>query len=133
MPSGDPVIAAVEDWLTGWTGLVNCPQSRLNEADESELEQFIDIEYPVRNEDLAADKTYRESGVIRFVIHVTTLAGADEAAGWVEEIRNLFREAEFGGVRTWAVSPATFDRNNRRGAFYVLPFTARYEFDRLKV
>lgn len=128
----DPVLKAVIDRFSLWPNLAACPLSELNEEDESPLPAFVELEFPIRNEDMPAIGVYRENGVIRPVIHVLSLSGVKLATNWVEELRELFRAQTFDGVKTSWASPATFDRNNRRGAFYVLPFLFHYDFDRLR-
>jgi hypothetical protein len=131
MAINDPVIAAFMARYDTWANKDACPLSRLNEDNSSPLPAFTELELPIRNEDIPAVGVYRDNGVFRPVIHVLSLDGVDEATGWVEELRNLYRGATFGGLRcSWATG-ATFDRNNRRGAFYVLPFLIHYDFDRL--
>src|ERR1019366_7766617 len=119
------VKTAVEARLATWAHILSCPFVDENEVAHSPLQTFITVEYPVSNEDrinVGLPGLFRESGGFRFVIHILNLGGFGDALGWVDEIRNLFRDAQFAGIMTFAAAPAAIDKSNKSGAFYLLPF-----------
>jgi hypothetical protein len=130
------VKTAVEARLATWVHILNCPFVDENEVANSPLQTFITVEYPVSNEDrinVGLPGLFRESGGFRFVIHILNLSGFGDALGWVDEIRNLFRDAQFAGIMTFAAAPAAFDKSNKAGAFYLLPFVVTYKYDITRV
>jgi hypothetical protein len=72
---------------------------------------------------------FRETRAIRFVVHILSMSGLNDTIALVDTLRDFFREQEFGGVSTFEASPAAFDKSNRSGAFYLLPFVVTYRFD----
>ena len=130
------VKAAVEARLQTWLGLAAFPFFDENDAAELPSTQYLTIEYPVANEDRinigAKPAIFRETGAIRFVFHILNMSGLNDAIAIVDTLRDFFREQEFGGVSTFEAAPAAFDRSNRSGAFYLLPFVVTYRFDLIR-
>ena len=130
------VKAAVEARLATWPGLSSCPFFDENDAASLPSTQHLTIEYPVANEDRinigARPAIFRETGAIRFVVHILSMSGLNDAIALVDTLRDFFREQEFGGVSTFEAAPAAFDKSNRSGAFYLLPFVVTYRFDLIR-
>jgi hypothetical protein len=107
-----------------------------NDAAPSPSTQHLTIEYPVANEDRinigVRPAIFRETGAIRFVVHILSVSGLNDAIALVDTLRDFFREQEFGGVSTFEAAPAAFDKSNRSGAFYLLPFVVTYRFDLIR-
>lgn len=130
--AGLTVKTAVEARLATWSNITQCPFVDENEVASSPQQTFITVEYPVSNEDrinVGLPGLFRESGGFRFVIHILNLSGLTTAMGWVDEIRDLFRDVQFAGIMTFAAAPAAFDKSNKSGAFYLLPFVVTYKYD----
>jgi hypothetical protein len=103
-----------------------------NDVADAPQQSFITVEYPVANEDritVGTPALFRESGGIRFVIHILNLSGLQQALGWADEIRDLFRDRLFDGVMTFAAAPPPFSQSNRSGTFYLVPFVVAYHYD----
>lgn len=127
------VKAAVEVRLSTWPGLTACPFYDENDAAPLPSTQHLTIEYPVANENRinvgARPAIFRETGAIRFVVHILNMSGLTDAIVLVDTLRDWFREQKFDGVSTFEAAPAAFDRSNRSGVFYLLPFVVTYRFD----
>ena len=127
------VKAAIEARLSEWPGLAACPFFDENDAAPLPSKRHLTIEYPVANEDRinigARPAIFRETGAIRFVVHILNMSGLNETIVLVDTLRDWFREQQFGGVSTFEAAPAAFDKSNRSGAFYLLPFVVTYRFD----
>jgi hypothetical protein len=130
------VKAAVEARLKTWPGLSAFPFFDENDAAQEPKTQYLTIEYPVANEDRinigARPAIFRETGAIRFVVHILSMSGLNDAIALVDTLRDFFREQEFDGVSTFEAAPAAFDKSNRSGAFYLLPFVVTYRFDLIR-
>ena len=130
------VKAAVEARLKSWPGLSAFPLFDENDAAQEPKTQYLTIEYPVANEDRinigARPAIFRETGAIRFVVHILSMSGLNDAIALVDTLRDFFREQEFGGVSTFEAAPVAFDKSNRSGAFYLLPFVVTYRFDLIR-
>jgi hypothetical protein len=105
------VKAAVQTRLQDWPGRAGCPFYDGNDA---------------------APALFRETGAIRFVVHILNMSGLDDAMALVETLRDFFREQKFGGVETFEASPPALDKSNRARAFYLLPFVVTYKFDQIR-
>jgi hypothetical protein len=129
------VQTAVNARLAGWSLIGTWPALTPNTlAAASPAQKFLAVEYPVANEerlDLGQDTVaqYREDGAIRFVLNLLDLAGLADANTASESLRDLFRDAEFGGVVTYEASAPAFNKDNRRGAFYQIPVVVTYHYD----
>lgn len=133
MASGT-VKAAVESHLQGWADIAQYPFFDENDAAPAPRTQYLTIEYPVANEDRvnigARPAIFRETGAIRFVLHIPNMGGLTDALVAVDSLRDLFREQTLaGGISTFEAPPAALGKPNRNGAFYELPFVVTYRFD----
>ena len=130
------VKAAVQARLQDWLGRAGCPFHDENDAAPAPKTQYLTIEYPVANEDRisigARPALFRETGAIRFVVHILNMSGLDDAMALVETLRDFFREQKFGSVETFEASPPVLDKTNRARAFYLLPFVVTYKFDQIR-
>jgi Bacteriophage related domain of unknown function len=130
------VKAAVQARLQDWPGRAGCPFYDENDAAPAPKTQYLTIEYPVANEDRisigARPALFRETGAIRFVVHILNMSGLEDAMALVETLRDFFREQKFGGVETFEASPPALDKSNRARAFYLLPFVVTYKFDQIR-
>lgn len=134
MPSAD-VKTAVEARVAGWTGIGAFPFFDENSAAAAPAKQYLTIEYPVANENRisigARPALFRETGAVRFVLHVLQMSGIADGNAQADTLRAFFREQKFGGVETYEASPVAFNPNNRKGTFYLLPFVVTYKFDQI--
>lgn len=128
------VVDAVSARLAAnWTATPVIP---LNEQGEVPVDgsAFLTVQYPIAQEthvgmSSIGFRTFREEGAMRFVLSVPRGAGVTQALTWAEQIRNLFRAAQFGGVSCLAPAPAFFDDSNDRGAYFVLSIVLEYYYD----
>jgi hypothetical protein len=127
------VKAAVETRLAAWPGLSSCPFYDENDVAALPSQQHLTIEYPVANENRinigAKPAIFRETGSIRFIVHILNMSGLTAAQSLTDTLRDWFREQTFDGVSTFEAAPVAFDKSNRAGAFYLLPFVVTYRFD----
>lgn len=135
MASGT-VKAAVEAHLASWSRIGSYPFHDENDVASVPQTQYLTIEYPVANEDRASigapPAIFRETGAIRFVMHVQNMSGLTAAMADFDTLRDLFREQTLSaGISTFEAPPAVLDPNNRRGAFYLLASVITYRFDRI--
>lgn len=72
---------------------------------------------------------FRDEGVIRFLINQPANASLRDGLALAAELSALFRAADFGGVKTFAPSPATLDRSRSGGNYRVLSVVVPYSFD----
>src|SRR5215831_17312577 len=130
------VKTAVEARLASWPGISAFPFFDENDAAPLPPTQYLTIEYPIANEDRinigARPAIFRETGAIRFVFHILSMSGLNDTITIVDTLRDFFREQQFGGVSTFEAPPAAFDKSNRSGAFYLLPFVVTYRFDLIR-
>jgi hypothetical protein len=80
---------------------------------------YLTLEYPVAREDQITvgspgANVFRETGVIRLVLVQATGTGARLPITWMDQLRALFRGKQFGGVTTFAPSPAIIGPDNYR-------------------
>jgi hypothetical protein len=130
MPSA-AVAAAFEARLATWPRIADCPFVDTNTVSPVPRPPFVEIHYPFALEDkMAIGEVYQETGGARFVVTVPMFdaSGKDQMLGWIDELRDLFRAAAFGGVRTVAVSPVVLDDRNRDDNRFRLPFVVTYRF-----
>lgn len=126
------VSTAVLDRLSAWTHL---PVSTANVTVSGSDAGYLEVQYPITNEEQISvgspgNNVFRESGVIRFVMSIPKGQSISPYDDWFEELRDLFRAADFGGVTTWSASPATTDDRNDQGSFYRLSCAVPFQFDR---
>jgi hypothetical protein len=72
---------------------------------------------------------FRETGTIRFVVHVALGSGWEAAAGYADALAALFRSTQFAGVTTWTPSPPV--AKGEEGGRYVMSFSVPYYFDEI--
>jgi hypothetical protein len=130
-----PVMDAVTARLAGWTATPIRDPNKTS-ATPSGRGAFLAVQYPVANEDQITfgspgSNVFRESGAIRLVIHIGTGDGTEQASTWIEQLRALFRNQSFDGVRTYAPSPPVIDDSNEDGGWYRLSVAIPYDFDLL--
>lgn len=95
---------------------------------------FISVQYPVASEAQRSvgspgNNIFREEGVIRFVINIPTGADLETAATIAEELRTLFRNALFDGVRCYAPTSLVFNDSNDAGNYSRASIAVPYEHD----
>lgn len=95
---------------------------------------FLAVQFPVANEDIlglgpVGGRYYREEGAIRLVLFVSLDEGTEVAQTWINELRDLFRGAEFDGVLTLAPSPPIETNDNDNGSYYGLAVAIPYQYD----
>lgn len=117
----------------GWT---RCPIIHPNAQAQTPggTDPWLVVQYPMAREEQASigspgANLFREEGAIRLVLMVPAGSGVEEWTGWLDELRALFRAARFGGVRTYAPSPAVFDDRNRDGGWCALSTAIPYDAD----
>src|SRR5215475_5813518 len=86
------VKAAVEARLAAWPGLSSCPFFDENDAAPLPSTQHVTIEYPVASEDRinigARPAIFRETGAIRFVVHILSMSGLNDTIALVDTWAN---------------------------------------------
>ena len=126
------VVDAVEARLTAlWT---ECPVIGMNTVGEPPADgsDYLLVQYPVADDERIAvnQGLYRETGGIRFVLHMQRGFGIAAALARSEALTALFRDQSFGGVITQTPSSAFLDNSNEDGNYLVLslvvPFTHNY-------
>lgn len=95
---------------------------------------FLSVQYPTVTEQHitlgpVGQRTFRELGTIRFVLAVPRGTGVDIGGQWVDDLRNLFRAAQFGGVHCEGASPAASDGLNANGNYYLMRVIVPYWAD----
>lgn len=96
--------------------------------------RFVAVQYPLAQDRQASfgapgSNVFRESGVLRLVIHEPVTVGVDAAAAFAETLRVLFRNARFAGVRCYAPSSPVFDDRQVEGNYCRLSIAVPYDFD----
>lgn len=128
------VVDAVEARLTAnWT---NCPVRGANASGDvpADGSAFLTVQYPVANEEHitlgpVGQRTFRETGGIRFVLSLPAGQGTSFGLGWADQLRALFRAQQFGGVSCLAASPAFIADANEDGVYFKLSVVVDYYFD----
>lgn len=115
-----------------WT---RCTVSYGNKEAAPPAAPFLMVQYPVAEEQQITvgspgNNVFREEGAIRLVLQVKRGSGLDEWAGWMNELRALFRGKQFGGVTTYAPSPEVLDDRNDDGLYWALSCAIPYKYDR---
>ncbi|MBA4219936.1 MAG: hypothetical protein C0458_04315 [Methylobacterium sp.] len=98
------------------------------------LAEYVAVQYPLASERQASfgapgSNVFREEGVIRFVFHVRAGLGTDRIGILAGELRTLFRNARFDGVRTYAPTSPVFDDRADAGSTYRASIAVPYDFD----
>lgn len=130
------VVDAVAMRLTAnWT---RCPVLGLNEGNTAPTDgsAFLQAQFPVANEtpiDLApvGQRTFREEGILRFVLAMPSGVGLSTASQWADELRALFRAAQFGPVNCLGASGGPLADGNESGNYFRLSVVVEYYADLL--
>lgn len=130
-----PVEDAVAAYLTAnWTAV---PIIDLNEGETppSDGSAFLQVQYPVGKETFVGmasvgSRTFREEGVVRFVLSVPRGSSTAQGKAWIETLRDLFRAQTVSGVVFKEAAPAT--TGSPAGNYWVLSFAVAYYFDAFK-
>lgn len=86
---------------------------------------YLEVQFPLANEEqitigAPGSNLFRERGVIRLVLAIRTGDPLDEALGWLDRLRSLFRGKQFSGVTTYAPSPSVQDNSEYADSTRVL-------------
>jgi len=126
------VMAAVKSRLqANWS---RCTVAYPNELTVLPAAPFLAVQYPVASEEqitvgAPSNNVFREEGAIRLVLMVKPGTGTTTYAGWMDELRALFRGKQFDGGTTYAPSPDVLDDRNDDGAYWALSCAVPYKFD----
>jgi len=95
---------------------------------------FIRHDYPVTNSEqltigAPGHNVWRDEGVFRLIVHAERGAGVDAGLALADQLADLFRGKEFGGVQTFAPSPAATDDDSENGNYFILAIAVPYQFD----
>ena len=125
------VINAVEARLeAGFTAAsVYLPNHKLPSAGP-----YVAVQFPLASELQATigapgGNVFREEGVIRFMIVVRSGSGLDTLGTIATQLRDLFRNARFDGVRCYAPTTPVFDDRSDEGGSFRGSLAVPYEFD----
>lgn len=126
------VMNAVRARLAGFATPIEWP----NEGFETPADgsAFVAVQFPVAIEDQTTfgapgANVFREEGAIRFVISARRGTGTAHTGAIAEQLRALFRNARFDGVRTYAPSSPVFDDRSEEGAYHRASVAVPYDFD----
>jgi len=132
------VMEAFETRLQQWDSIDNCPMINPNEvAQEPVKPPFVEVEYPLASErkmTLGSPAIFREQGGARIVITIAAFQPGwrPEVFGWIEQLRDLFRDRKLGLVQTEDASPAVLDDRNAAGSRYRVAFVVTYTYDAVR-
>ncbi len=143
MPSKTVIDAVAARLGNPWTPPSNPPAGgngipvfNLNEqaTPPADGSAFLDVQYPTASEThvgLAGigNRTFRETGTIRFVLSIPRGQGVELGLDWVDQLRALFRAAQFGGVTAHSPYPPFIDNSNDNGNYFVLSVVLPYHYD----
>lgn len=124
--------------LANWTHCTIVPPNQQASAPDNNTDgspaAFLSVQYPIPREDhitlgQPGQRLFRESGSIRFVLSIPRGVGLDTGGLWVEDLRNLFRAAQFGGITCEAASPAGTDGSNADGGYFLMRVIVPYWVD----
>jgi hypothetical protein len=95
---------------------------------------FLQIQFPVSGGShvgMAAvgNRTFRETGVVRFVLSWPRGSAIETALDWMDELRALFRAAELGSLRTWTPSAPLLNDDSEDGQYVLLSFVVEFYLD----
>lgn len=94
---------------------------------------FLRLEFPLSNTNRwpINSRFYAESGGFRIVIAVESGTGTAKIREWGETLATLFREREFGGIKTQVPSEPFTDDLSDEGNYFVgamiIPYTYNFE------
>ena len=95
---------------------------------------YVQVQYPIALElqqsiGAPGANWFREEGAIRFVIVAPAGSGSGSAMTLADELRGLFRNKRFDGVRTYEAQPVTIDDQSDQPGSFVASFAVAYEYD----
>lgn len=95
---------------------------------------YVTIEYPVAKEEQITigspgNNVFRETGVARIVLNSPSGQGTDQATGWIDQLRAIFRGKQFSGVTTFAPSPGIENKSSYQAGRFVLSTAVPYYYD----
>jgi hypothetical protein len=118
---------------TSWS---DCPVIDPNTTSSSPADgtEFLTVQYPVANETHISlgqpgQRVFRETGAIRFVLSVPRGQGLAVGAQHADDLRALFRAAQFSGITCEGASPAAIDESNADGSYFILRIIVPYFVD----
>jgi hypothetical protein len=108
------VVDAVKARLAANWSAVPLLEDNVDTAGPDDGGPYLELQFPVANErqitvGAPGRNVFREEGAFRLVLAIRTGDPLDQALAWIEQLRALFRSKQFGGVTTWAPSPAVTD------------------------
>lgn len=95
---------------------------------------FIEVQYPIATErhvGMAAvgNRTFREDGAFRIILSIPRGQGIAQGLDWADQLRALFRAAQFGGVSCLAPNPPFVDNSSDNGNYFLMAIVVPYYFD----
>lgn len=95
---------------------------------------FVQVQYPFGREEQMSvgdpgNNWFREEGALRLVVNTPAGDGVAVAAALADELRALFRNKRFDGVRTFEAQPITLDDGSDQLGYFQGSFAVAYEFD----
>lgn len=119
-------------------GFTRCGAIRMNSVGEPPADgsPFVVLQFPLGREEhvglgQVGQRTFREEGVARFVLHMPRGSGTADALDWTDEIRALFRAVQFDGVSTLSPSPPVLNDDADLGTYFVVSTAVEFYFDHL--
>ena len=124
------VVQAVDKRLAEeWHEIPVVGQNVVGEAPQDGSE-YILIQYPASTTERVAvgQGHYRESGGIRFVLHLIAGSGTARANQLAHELAKLFRYVRFDGVETEAPTSPFYDDSNDVGGYFLATVVVPYHY-----
>ncbi len=127
------VVDAVEAFISSWPRASEITANTTGEPPADGSPWYV-VQYPVGTEAhigmaSVGNRSFREMGTIRIVLSIPRGQGQGQGLAWLDELRALFRAAQFGGVTCFAASPPINNDANDQGAYWVLSSSIPYYFD----
>ncbi|GLK67009.1 phage tail terminator-like protein [Hansschlegelia plantiphila] len=91
---------------------------------------YVKLQFPASDQGrpIVNRRLYREEGGFRVVIAVEIGEGLAKASAWAEDIKSLFRDRKFSGVRTFVPGDIYVGDENSDGNYFVTALTVPYAF-----
>ncbi len=127
------MVDAVEAFIATWSRATEITANTMGDPPADGSAWYV-VQYPVATElhigmASVGNRSFREMGTIRIVLSIPRGQGQAQGLGWLDELRALFRAAQFGGVTCFAPSPPINNDANDQGAYWVLSSSIPYYFD----
>jgi hypothetical protein len=95
---------------------------------------YVMVQFPFAREEqitigAPGHNVFRENGGIRIVLSWRTGQKLDQALDWIDQLRAIFRGAQFDGVNCYAPSPSSLDNAQHTGSRVLLSSAVPYYFD----